>query len=157
MGGRNGQDPEEAAVFDRLRAVAKLPKDQRMSAFIRGQLADGVEPPAQPSGPPPPWMSSRVAAIGAILAAFDSYQPDLDGLGRFEGPVYFALGGRSNPHLYPRIAARLARILPDFTLEVYEDRHHFDPPHRIEPARVATALRDLWRRAEAIPPVNPGR
>jgi hypothetical protein len=26
---------------------------------------------------------------------------------------------------------------PDFELEVFEERHHFDPPHRIEPERFA--------------------
>jgi hypothetical protein len=32
---------------------------------------------------------------------------------------------------------------------VYADRHHFDPPHRIEPARLAAALGELWTRAES--------
>jgi hypothetical protein len=32
-------------------------------------------------------------------------------------------------------------------LEVYEGRHHFDPPHRIEPERLAARLRELWERA----------
>lgn len=35
------------------------------------------------------------------------------------------------------------------TLDIYDDRHHFDPPHRIEPARVAKALLNLWGRAES--------
>ncbi len=25
-------------------------------------------------------------------------------------------------------------MLPDITVEFFPDRHHFDPPHRIEPA-----------------------
>jgi len=28
-----------------------------------------------------------------------------------------------------------------------EERHHFDPPHRIEPERLADSLTALWRRA----------
>jgi pimeloyl-ACP methyl ester carboxylesterase len=148
--GREGQTPEEAAVFDRFRVIAKLPADRVMPAFVSNQLADGVEPPPTPPGPPPPWMRSRSAGIGGFIAAFDAYQPDLDVLRRFDRPVYFALGGRSNPDLYGRIAARLGDVFPDFTLDVYEDRHHFDPPHRTEPARVAAALRDLWTRAEAV-------
>ena len=39
------------------------------------------------------------------------------------------------------IATRLGTVFPDFELEVFDDRHHFDPPHRIEPARLATSLR----------------
>jgi hypothetical protein len=67
----------------------------------------------------------------------------------FRRPVLYALGGRSNPDHYRRQAQRLADVPADFTLDVFEDRHHFDPPHRAEPARLAAALWDLWRRAGA--------
>ena len=147
--GRKGQSAEEAAVFDRFRAIPELSADGIMPEFVRTQLADGVEPPAQPPGPPPPWMPSRLAGIGGFIGAFEAYEPDFDVFRRFDRPVYFALGGRGNPHLYARMAARLGDIFPDFTLETYPDRHHFDPPHRIEPARVAAALISLWRRAES--------
>jgi pimeloyl-ACP methyl ester carboxylesterase len=147
--GRAGQSAEEAAVFDRFRAIPSLPADRIMPEFVRVQLADGVEPPAPPTGPPPPWMPSRLVGIGAFVVAFDAFQPDLDVFRRFDRPVYFALGGRGNPNLYARMAARLGEVFPDFTLDVYPDRHHFDPPHRIEPARVAAALRNLWGRAES--------
>jgi pimeloyl-ACP methyl ester carboxylesterase len=147
--GREGQTPEEAAVYDRFRAIPELSPDGIMPAFVRTQLADGVEPPSPPPGPPPPWMPSRLAGIGGFMAAFDAFEPDFDVFRRFDRPVYFALGGRGNPDLYARMAARLGEVFPDFTLEIYDDRHHFDPPHRIEPARVAEALRDLWGRAQS--------
>jgi hypothetical protein len=38
-------------------------------------------------------------------------------------------------------------VFADFELEVFEDRHHFDPPHRIEPERLARSLERLWGRA----------
>jgi pimeloyl-ACP methyl ester carboxylesterase len=148
--GRDGQSPEEAAVFDRFRAIPGLPADQIMPAFVGTQLADGVDSPPPPPGPAPPWMPSRLAGVGAFISVFDAYQPDLEVLRRFDRPVYFGLGGRSNPDLYARIATRLGHVFPDFTLDVFDDRHHFDPPHRIEPARVAAALRGLWTRAESV-------
>jgi hypothetical protein len=46
------------------------------------------------------------------------------------------------------MAERAGEIFPDFTLEVFEERHHFDPPHRIEPERTARALRSHWARAD---------
>jgi pimeloyl-ACP methyl ester carboxylesterase len=147
--GREGQSREEAAVFDRFRTIPELSADGIMPAFVRVQLADGVELPSAPPGPPPPWMPSRLLGIGGFMAAFDAYQPDLEVFRRFDRPVYFALGGRGNPDLYARMADRLSEVFPDFTLEVYPDRHHFDPPHRIEPARLAASLRALWARAEA--------
>lgn len=146
--GRTGQTPQEAAVYDRFRTIAEMTSDGKMPAFIRTQLAPGIEPPPPSPGPPPPWMASRLAALGPGMAAFDAYEPDFDVLRRFDRPVYFALGGRGNPDLYARMAERLAGVFPDFTLDVFEDRHHFDPPHRVEPARLAVALRELWTRAE---------
>ena len=147
--GRTAQTPEEAAVFDRFRAVVGLPPEELMPAFIRTQLAPGVEPSPPPPGPPPPWMPARLVAIGSFMAAFDAFEPDVAVLRRFDRPVYFALGGRGNPDLYARMAERLAGVFPDFTLEVYPERHHFDPPHRIEPVRLAAELRALWTRAES--------
>lgn len=71
-----------------------------------------------------------------------------ESLRRFSRPIYFALGGLSNPDNYQAAAIRLSRLFPDFTLEVFEDRHPFDTPHRIEPERLADSLLSLWRRAE---------
>jgi hypothetical protein len=95
-------------------------------------------------------MPSRLVAIGAFLAAFDAFELDFAALRRFDRPVYFALGGRSNPDQFARIAERLSDVFSDFTLDVFDDRHHFDPPHRIEPARLAAALRGHWSRAEPL-------
>ena len=63
-------------------------------------------------------------------------------------PVVVALGGRSNPNYYRRMADRLAASFPDFTCETFPDRHHFDPPHRAEPERLADSLVSHWARAE---------
>jgi pimeloyl-ACP methyl ester carboxylesterase len=145
----NEQTPEEDALWEQFRALAALPTDQFMAGFTRLQLAPGVDPPERPSGEPPPWMAKRPAGLRALIEAFRRGRLDLDALRAFDRPVYFALGGRSNPDYYARIAERLAAIFPDFTLETFADRHHFDPPHRIEPERVADSLLALWERAEA--------
>jgi hypothetical protein len=44
------------------------------------------------------------------------------------------------------MAERANTIFADLTLEVFEERHHFDPPHRVEPERTAKLLREHWRR-----------
>lgn len=93
--------------------------------------------------------ASRLAGIGAFMGAFDAFEPDFDVLRSFDRPVYFALGGRGNPDLYARMAGRLADLFSDFTLDIFENRHHFDPPHRAEPVRLAAALREFWTRAES--------
>lgn len=94
-------------------------------------------------------MTTRPAGIRALTRTFRTYDLDRESLRRFDRPVYYALGALSNPDQYGEIAERLSRVFGDFTLEVFEERHHFDPPHRIEPQRLARSLRTLWDRAES--------
>ena len=138
----------ERFQFERFRPLLDKDGPEMLAEFQALQLAPGVEPIPSPPGPPPPWMARRPAALHVILRTFFASDLDLEALRRFDRPVWLALGGRSNPDYYARMAERLAGVFPDFTVEVFPDRHHFDPPHRIEPARVAASLRSLWARAE---------
>jgi pimeloyl-ACP methyl ester carboxylesterase len=144
----NERTPAEEALMERFRALEPLPPDQFMAGFLRLQLAPDVEPPPRPEDPPPPWMAKRPAGLRAFIDAFDNGDLDVEALRAFDRPVYFALGGRSNPDYYGRMAERLATIFPDFTLETFHERHHFDPPHRIEPERLSNSLLALWQRAK---------
>ena len=139
----------ETALWREYDRLEGLPIEELMPAFMRLNLRPGVPLPEPPPGEPPPWMASRPAGIRAITEAFRHGDIDREALRRFDCPVYFALGGLSNPDQYEEIAGRLGGVFPDFELEVFEDRHHFDPPHRIEPERLASSLKELWRRAEA--------
>jgi pimeloyl-ACP methyl ester carboxylesterase len=147
--GRWDMSPAEEAVWRELDRLAELPPDQLLPAFVELGLGPGVTPPTPPPGDPPDWMGRRPAGIRAITGAFERGVLDREALRRFDRPVYFALGALSNPDQYEEIANRLSGVFADFELEVYEDRHHFDPPHRIEPERLAQSLLAVWRRAEA--------
>jgi pimeloyl-ACP methyl ester carboxylesterase len=144
----NDRTPAEDALMERFHALESLPPDQFMAGFVGLQLAPGVEPPPPPEGTPPPWMAKRPAGVRAFIDAFDNADLDVEALRAFERPVYFALGGRSNADYFGRMAERLAAIFPDFTIETFPERHHFDPPHRIEPERLANSLLALWQCAE---------
>jgi pimeloyl-ACP methyl ester carboxylesterase len=146
--GNEGLDPAEEAVWREYDRIMVLPAEERMTAFVREQLAPGVDPPPPPPGPPAPWMENRPAGVNALIEAFRAGELELDALRRFEAPVYFALGGLSNRDQYAQIAERLSQVFSDFTLEVFQERHHFDPPHRAEPARIASSLGAIWARAE---------
>jgi pimeloyl-ACP methyl ester carboxylesterase len=122
--GNRDLEPQEVALAEEYERIAALPDEEFMPAFVRSDLRAGVVPPPPPPGPPPPCLR------------------------RLDRPVYFALGGLSNPDHYEAAATRLSRLFPDFTLELFEERHHFDPPHRVEPERLARSLLALWRRAE---------
>lgn len=129
--------------------LASLPPDRMLAEFVRMQLAPGVEPPPPPPGAPPPWMAKRPLGLRALMAAFGGHRLDVDALRQLDAPVYYALGSLSNPNRYRRNAERAAELFGDFTLEVFEGRHHFDPPHRAEPERMADSLLALWRQAPA--------
>jgi hypothetical protein len=95
-------------------------------------------------------MAKRPAGIRAFLRDFKTYDLDRARLAAFERPVFFVLGGLSNPDDYGEVAERLSTVFPDFHLEMFPDRHHFDPPHRIEPDRLAALLREHWERANRV-------
>jgi pimeloyl-ACP methyl ester carboxylesterase len=147
--GRSERELRVQAEFDR---ASELPEDELMRRFVELQLAPGVEPPPPQPGPTPQWMSKRPAGIKALTAAFANYPLDLKALGAFPRPVYYALGGRSNPDYFGAMASRLGELFADYTLDVFEQRHHFDPPHRAEPERLAARLRELWERTPAAAP-----
>jgi pimeloyl-ACP methyl ester carboxylesterase len=146
----NWDDMSDAhrALWRRYEELQSLPPDQFMAGFMRLGVRPEVTLAPPPAGPPPPWMAKRPAGIRAFLATFATYDLDRQALRDYTRPVYFALGGLSNPDEYGEIAERLARTFPDFTLEVFPERHHFDPPHRIQPADVAKSLQEVWGRAQ---------
>lgn len=141
--------PAHAEVWKKYDQLELLPPGQFLPAFMRLGVKPDVVLPPPPPGPPPPWMAMRPAGIKAFLQTFKSYELDRARLTRFDKPVFFALGGQSNPDDYGEVAKRLSSVFPDFRLEVFDERHHFDPPHRIEPERLAALLHEHWGRAES--------
>ena len=147
--GNDDWTPEDVADWAELDRVMALPDDERMRAFARWQMRPGLQPPQLqlPAGPPPSWMAQRPAGLEAVARAFKVYRLDRQRFRSFRRPVYYALGSLSRPS-YERDAKTLAGLFPDFRLEVYEGRSHYDPPHRAEPERFARALRELWAAGE---------
>jgi pimeloyl-ACP methyl ester carboxylesterase len=142
--GNWGWSDAHRALWAQFESLESLSPDEFMAAFVRLSVRPGVTVPPPPPGEQPPWMAQRPAGIRAFLNTFKTYDLDRDALGRFQAPVYFAIGGLSNPDQYGEVAERLSQVFPDFRLEVFPDRHHFDPPHRIEPERLAASLRSTW-------------
>lgn len=145
--GRWDWSPAHAQLWKDHDALEALPPEEFMKAFMRLAVRPDVVLPPPQAGAPPPWMAKRPAGIRAFLRTFKSYELDRGKLASFDRPVFFALGALSNPDDYGEIASRLSAVFPDFRLEVFEERHHFDPPHRIEPERLAGLLREHWERA----------
>ncbi len=142
---------EDAAHWNDMSRLMRLPPAEQMEGFQRWHMRPGVDAPQPPAqaGPPPPWMAKRPAGLRALLGTFNTYKLDQSRFRLLKGPVYYALGSLSN-RFFEHEAQALARLFPDFRLEEYDGRSHFDPPQRAEPERFANALRDLWKRAERV-------
>lgn len=143
----DGMSEAERSDFQAAIAAADLPGPQSIAEFARLNLAPGVEPPPPPPGDVPPWMALRPAAIRAIGQAFLDYEVSPMSLQSLNCPVLYLLGTLS-AEMYRMRAERAERIFSEFTLEIFEERHHFDPPHRAEPDRVAKLLDEFWDAAE---------
>ena len=125
-----------------------LPADQRMHRFMQLQVAADVELPPPPDEPPPPWMARRPAGIEAFVAALRNHRVEAAQYRAFGAPVYFSRGSRTHPR-WAGMQDRLAATFADFTGEVFDRRHHLDPPHQNDPAMVAPTLLAFWERAES--------
>jgi pimeloyl-ACP methyl ester carboxylesterase len=143
-----GWSQAHSRLWEQLGGLESLPPEQFMPEFMRLSVRPDVVLPPPPAGDPPPWMAKRPAGIRAFLKDFRNYHLDRERLASFERPVLYVLGGLSNPDQYGDIADRLSTVFRDYRVEVFEERHHFDPPHRIEPERLAGILREHWQRAE---------
>jgi pimeloyl-ACP methyl ester carboxylesterase len=138
---------QEAQSNMEMERIMALPQPDQMREFVRIQLRPGIQPPPPPAGELPPWMAQRPAGLKALQHAFNNSIIAYTRFSQFHKPVYLAIGSLSNP-IEERKADVMARLFPDFQVEVYADRHHFDPPQRAEPDRFARALDQLWARAD---------
>jgi pimeloyl-ACP methyl ester carboxylesterase len=143
-----GTPPVDDKDWIELNRIMALPAADQMREFSRWQMRPGLQPVSipLPPGPPPAWMAKRPAGMVAISRAFNAYQLDQDRYRLMDRPVYFALGSQSTRY-YERSAHKLTGLFPDFQVEEYEGRSHFDPPHRAEAERFARTLGALWARA----------
>jgi pimeloyl-ACP methyl ester carboxylesterase len=82
----NERTQQEEELMQRFRALDSVPPAQVVAEFARLQVASGVEPPAPPDGPPPPWMGKRPSGIRAFLDAFDAEYLDIEALKTFSQP-----------------------------------------------------------------------
>jgi pimeloyl-ACP methyl ester carboxylesterase len=144
----NDLPPQERALWDEFERISRLPSAEIMPAFVALHMAPGVAPPEPPPADPTPWKTRIPARLRLLIDAFGKHRLDLQTLARMQAPVYYAVGGLSNPDYFARQRDRLAAVFPDFTSETFQGLHHFNPPHRAQPARTAAALRSLWSRAD---------
>ena len=144
----NDRTPQEERVTQGFRALAPLPPDEFMSGFQRLQLAPGVDPPRPPEGQPPAWMAEAARGHPSHPRRFRPRRPRRRSAAGVRPTGLFRTRGPQQPDYSGPMAERLAATFSDFTIETFPERHHFDPPHRVEPEHLADSLLRLWQRAE---------
>ena len=131
--------------WSEIQALGALPTEERIPAFRRLQVKRGLTLPPLPE-PRPSWMADGPARIAAFSMAVPRHRISAERYAGFKGPVYYSYGSLTHPR-YERLRQRLATVFADFRAELYEGLHHLECSHQAEPVRVATALRELWRRS----------
>jgi pimeloyl-ACP methyl ester carboxylesterase len=141
-----------------------LPAEPAYRALIAA-LGPGVEAVAKDleiyATPEPPEGYSLEVEVAGILREADAHSWERFHLVGYSGGGAASLAFAATR---PERLASLALLEPAwagnwdlspaeeacwFEFDRLEDLpHHFDPPHRIEPERLANALRTLWRRAD---------
>jgi pimeloyl-ACP methyl ester carboxylesterase len=134
--------------YDEIAAAEALPGPEAVVAFLRLQVAPGVELPPPPAGEPPPWMATRAAGIRAFVRAIAEHRVDPSRYEDFGAPVLYTHGSLSHPR-WAAMRDRLASRFPDFSSELFEGLHHLNTSHQAELGRTAALLRAHWDRAEA--------
>lgn len=142
------QEDLTSPYWSQIRRLRDLPAEERIPAFRRLQVRPGVDLAPLPDRRPS-WMEhgpERIAAFSDAVARpaipFGRYRA-------FDGPVYYSYGGLTHPR-YDQIRARLSSAFRDLRAELYLGLHHLECSHQVEPDRVASALRALWRSSEHV-------
>ncbi len=136
----------EGEYWQRMQDMMNLADQQFMREFMRVELREGVPLPPPPQGDLPAWMANRPSGIRALIGAFSDYDLPFVRMQAYNRPVYIAVCALSNP-IELRKAEILEGLFTDMRIEIYGDRHHFDPPQRAEPERFAAALTRLWEKS----------
>lgn len=138
--GDDDWDAVEAEWRARWRAIAALPAAERMAPFRQLLLAAGVQ------APPPRnalrWDRRDELLERTMVGATGFVSSDLAAI---RAPVLAIRGGRSNPR-WAAVSRRLGSVCPDFREHVFPGLHHFSPPFRDEPERLAAVLLEQWSR-----------
>jgi pimeloyl-ACP methyl ester carboxylesterase len=132
--------PAETAYRARNAAVNALPAPQRGPAFRQMLMRPGE--PLPPLGPPP-RESPRTDMLEDMLFLVGFTSSDLAAI---TVPVLAISGGRSHPRFQLQ-DERLVEVISHARAEVFSERSHLSPPHKVEPARVAEMLIDFWTHA----------
>lgn len=145
----------DAADWAELKQVNDLPEAQRLDAFLRWQLAPGLEPPplSVASKGSSGWIEKRPAGILAFLRALDRASLERVKFRDYHQPVLYCVGTGSRGY-FRRNADALNEYFPNFRMEVYAGANHLNPPQRYDPERFARELTELWIRGDAALATN---
>ena len=125
-----------------------LPAAERMRVFARSLVQPGVHLPAPAPQAPGPESAKRPQGLLAFEAALYKHDLNVAALRLFSGPVYFSFGSLSSLR-WEQMSVRVSSWFHRCRVERYDGLHHLNTSHQAEPARVAHALRELWKETKA--------
>jgi pimeloyl-ACP methyl ester carboxylesterase len=137
----------EAAYYERLAAALCGPAAGERDAFRRLLVRPDVElPPARPDlvrAALDRDAAGLPTSLRVMTEAMQRHVVDPAAFALYQGRVLVVIGGRSHP-MWRAQGEALAAAFPVSRLEVFERRHHLDPPQKAETERFVSAARWAW-------------
>jgi pimeloyl-ACP methyl ester carboxylesterase len=134
----------EAEYYRRLDQLTAGAAALQQDAFRRLIVGDDVElPPPRPdlvAAAVRREVSGNATALRVMTLAMQRHPVDPATFRRFRGRVFVAVGARSHP-MWRDQAAAIGTAFESTRAEIFEERHHLDPPQRTETERLMAGLR----------------
>ena len=137
----------EEAYFVELDRVLELPPARQRDAFVRLLVSTDVRLPAVTALAARGYEQARQpgeTALAVVTRAMRVHPVRPAQLTAFPGPVYLAVGGRSNP-MWAAQAEQIQAAIAQTVVETYPDRHHLDAPHHAQAHHLVDSLLSTWR------------
>ena len=140
----------EADYYARLDAALRGPASAERGAFRRLLVQPTVE-----LAPPRTDLieaarrreaAGQPTSLRVLTEAMRRHAIEPGAFGWFAGRVYIAIGGLSHG-MWQAQAEAIAAAFPSSRVEVFEERHHLDPPQKSETARLVAGLSWAWGQA----------
>lgn len=136
--GDDDWDPAEAEWRSAIGSLRASGPPEQAEAFRDMLMAPGAAAP--PPRRPAAW-DFRDDLLGTMLSGHTGFESS--DLARIGVPIMLIRGGRSAAR-FGLVGRRMAEVCPDFRESVFPELHHFGPPFREEPERLARLLLGFW-------------
>jgi pimeloyl-ACP methyl ester carboxylesterase len=142
---------EYARLLESVDTALNLPLQERFAAFLQAFTPEQEPLPPMPRTSQFPWVLTRSERQGRMWPQWrDPARGPRQLIPPRALPLHITVGAATHPAILV-VARNLARQFPKATLDIYQERNHFDAPQVREPLRFADAVKSKWEQSQDKP------